>query len=623
MISKFIGAFTKGTIPLPQYQFSAKTQDFCFSSSEKIFETSHGIGCLHGQLFSQNFKEDPIGFFSRLSNVLKGSTEEIDDFHQSLDGTYFLIYFDKEKKKLFLFNNRYQTTSCYYKKNKQNNLFFSNNLFDLVDLMKSEGEVPIIHKGSVKSFLLNGFTMPDQTQIADYYKLLPCFQLTHTEDKSHLKSYADKEYFFQRKPIGNVEESINQYEKIYQTGISHFLNETKPNELGTLLSGGHDTSFTLIQASKVFSKPLHAFTVTFPGWAWDESSYAQNIAQKFGAKFHPIPFGPEDLDYIVSMVHGNQEPVVGSSLPLHKLSLEAANHVDALMGGDGGDTLWGEYYPVAEYHRIVKNLPSNFRKFFYHVAKSLRKITDWERFWELEHVSELFSKPSPYDDFMRRLCTYRHFSGDYLDELLNEEFKKSSLPLPAYQVPFTKENFQEALIYGKLYNAFYTYQSFSTYRSVEHFGTPFYLPTINKDLIRFIGELPDSWINGGTAFHRLTNNKTINRRFHKLALSKYLKREEIYNRSFDIPWYKILKPRKEVLNKLLIRLKDRNWFREESLDKLFMEFHQQPVKDYELLELKHHGYRIFTLLSLEVWATEMLQRRTVNPDRKIPLEDYL
>lgn len=619
MISEFIGHFGQDLNIKNPLAYEFRDDSFVLSSSLKIWENHDWVATLHGQVFKENFNRNPQSFFEKISLGLK---EDPNKIHQSLDGTYFIIFYFKKDKKLFLLNNRYQASTCYYTDQPNSGFCFSNNLFSLSDKLRESAPLKA-HLGSIQSFLSNGFTMTDQTQIQGIKKVLPCFRVIASKPGYVLEEFAKSEYFFDRKPIGNLEDSLKTYEEIYQKGIRQFLEETNPKEVGTLLSGGHDTSFAMIQATKVHKNPIHAFTVTFPGWAWDESEFAKNICEKSGGIFHPVEFGPSDLDYIVSMAHGNQEPVVGSSLPLHKLSLFASQKVGTLLGGDGGDTLWGEYYPVGEYHRFTKSLPLSFKKAIHQFSKTARKLTDWERFWELEHVSELFCSKNPYDDFMRRLCTYRHFKPEFLNNLLVGGFNTKELPPSAYQVPFTKNNFQEALIYGKLYNAFYTYQSFSTYRSVEHFGTPFYLPTINKDLIRFIGELPYNWLNGGTFFHRLTNNKMINRRFHKMALAKYLKREEIYNRSFDIPWYKILKPRTEVLKKLLFSLKDRGWYKEEYLDMLFNEFEQQEAKEYELLELKHHGYRIFTLLSLEVWSREVLDgRRTAQPDRKIPLEEY-
>ena len=122
----------------------------------------------------------------------------------------------------------------------------------------------------------------------------------------------------------------------------------------------------------------------------------------------------------------------------------------------------------------------------------------------------------------------------------------------------------------------------------------------------------------------MTNNKRINRLFHKRALARYLDPREIRNLSFDIPWARILLPRPRIIELLLERLVRRGWFHEPTLRSLFREFRAQRHKEHELLELKNHGYRIFTLLSLEIWATEYLDgRMTDSPEERIVLEDYL
>jgi len=456
------------------------------------------------------------------------------------------------------------------------------------------------------------------------FKILPTFRIEASE-KIQIHNHWDKEFTFNRKPFSNLESKMDEYEKIYQDGISNFLYQEKTNELGTLLSGGHDTSFTLIEASKVHNKPLHSFTATFPGWAFDEGDFAANIANKFKSTHHKVPFTPDDMDYMVSLIIANEEPVVGSSLPVHLCAKEASQHVDSMLAGDGGDTLWGEYFPVAEFHRYIHHLPLSARKIIFNITRRLRKTFDWERFWELEHVSELFSHENYYDGFLRKLCTYRHFSDEFQEKLLTPEFRlNTKFAKSSLELEFNKDNFSEMLIEGKLFNGFYTYQSFHTHRSMNHFNMELFLPTINRDFMRFITELPKDWVNGGTTFHRLTNSLSVNRRFHKKVLSRYLKKEEIYNRSFDVPWYNILRPRTDLLEKLKVRLLKRGWFNQETIESMFKEFMIQEIKDYELLELKHHGYRIFTLLSLEIWCMEFLDNKnSKNVDEKISLEDYL
>lgn len=592
-------------------------ENFSFQSEKDFYDENDYFVYLWGDILTPEINKSEkkekvlLDLFNKDRNL----------FQESIDGLYLLVIFQKSKKQLWIFNGRYLSTATYYLEDK-GDLYFSHEMKDMINVLSNQKIQTDF--SSVKTFISNGFTSTDQTQLSGIKKLLPTFNI-NTDGKINVNNHWKNEFQFKREKFQNLESHLDEYERVYQEGIRKFFKEKQPKEVGTLLSGGHDTSWVLIQASQIHDRPIHTFTATFPEWAFDESEFAKRNSEKFGAKFHTVPFLPEDLDYMVELIHANGEPVVGSSLPVHLCAKEAAKHVDVMLAGDGGDTMWGEYYPVAEYHNIVKHLPKWGQKLAHLGAKTLLSATDWERFWELEHVASLFSAEKPYDDFMRKLCTYRHFTDEFQKELFVPElFNKLEPARSSLELEFNKENFSEMLIEGKLFNGFYMYQSFHTNKSMEAYDLPLYLPTIYKPLMDFVTSLPNEWVNGGTALHRLTNNKKINRRFHKKALSRYLGPDEIYNRSFDIPWYNILRPRPELLEKLKSRLKRRGWYQEKTIDKLFNEFMGQKVKTHELLELKHHGYRIFTLLSLEIWCMEFLDKKPGSPVKgKVNLEDYL
>ncbi len=539
-----------------------------------------------------------------------------DDFTRFCDGLFLLIIHDKRQDKVIIANNRYQTSTLYYSCG-EDKVFFSSSLRTLVDTFI---ENPKPHLGSIKSFISTGFTIPDQVQIEGVRKLLPTFRIVVADGVFKLFHHWDSEFTFERRNKIDLEVEINRYEEIYRRGLSDYFEAYKTDELGCLLSGGNDTSFALIQASKVHQKKIHTFTTTFPDWMWSEEDFARNISNKFNTHFHAIPFKPEDVDLILEVIKATEEPVVSVTIPMMKMAKHASKYVDTIIGGDGGDTLWGEYYPVEEFQKYVRYLPLWARKLIHQVAKTGISLTDWERFWELEHVSSLFATKNYCDDFLRRLCTYRHFNDTLVNELFIPSFQEITMPRSVKEIEFNDENFHRALIEGKLFNGFYTYMSFFTHKEMESQKLKLYFPTINKELMDFITTLPKEWINGGTTFQRLTNHKSINRRFHKRALARYLKSEEIYNRSFDIPWYLILKPRKKLLHLLLNKLKNRGWFRDQTLDRIFFEFENQTAKDYELLELKHHGYRIYTLLALEVWAMMFIDGKFSGG---MTLEEYL
>ncbi|TNE97791.1 MAG: hypothetical protein EP326_10875 [Deltaproteobacteria bacterium] len=583
----------------------------------------HSIGdleiCIKGHITriqGQKFKSESL-----LANLHDLYLQSGFLFQSQLEGLFLILIKDKTKSTFSIHNNPYQACNLYWYANDA--LVFSSSLHELIEMLPGSATP---HIGSILNFVSNGFTSCEQTQIEGVSKLLPSFSLIFGKSGVELQNHWHQEFDFKRREkLDNIENEIDYYETIYRNGIKDFLEQKNCKELGTLLSGGHDTSFALIQAGKVHDKPLHAFTATFPGWAFDESTYARNICNKFNHIHHEVPFLPDDLDNMVGLIRANDEPVVGSSLPVHRCAEEAKQYVDTMLAGDGGDTLWGEYYPVEEIHRYIGNLSNGSRHILWKISKLLRDLTDWERFWELEHVLELFDHERPYHDFLRRLCTYRHYRTDDLYKIFNQDFVNGTKPeIGKWTLEFNKDNFADMLVEAKLFNGFYMYQSFHTTKSMNHFGLDLYLPTINREVMQFITRLPKQWINGGTTLHRLTNNKSINRKFHKHALARYLDREEIYNRSFDIPWYNILRPRKHMIEKLEIALAKRGWFNKNEISSIFKEFLSQNVKEHELLELKHHGYRIFTLLSLEIWAREYIDgKRTANPDEKILLEDYL
>ncbi len=542
-------------------------------------------------------------------------------FVEDLEGLYFVFLWDRGRDLFLLVNNPYQTTTAYFHAGAER-LLFARHLTDIARNLPGGVQVDL---RAVKSYLANGFNMSDWTTARGIRKLQPTFRVRVERGEVTLRNHWERELSSERTPFKDLQAHLDQYEAIYRKGMSDYLDQRRPTELGCLMSGGHDTSFAFLQGSQVFHKPLHAFTATFPGWNFNEEGPSRAICEKFGGTFHPVPFLPGDLDYMVSMIRALEEPMASSALPIHLVMKEAANHVDLMMGGDGGDTLWGEYYPVAEYNRWARHLPVGVRRLIHGATRAVLRVADWERFWELEHVASLFTLDDSYADFLRRLCTYRHFRDDLLSRLMDPEiYRENPYARNIVDVPHGPETLFEDLIASKMFNGFYPYMSFYTTKSSEYYGMDLYLPTVHRDVIRFITSLPLEWVNGGTTFHRLTNNKRINRRFHKAALARYLDPGEIRNLSFDIPWSRILLPRPAVLERLLARLIRRGWFNEKELRRLFQEFRSQQVNEYELLELKNHGYRIFTLLSLEIWCTEYLDgRMTEAPDDRISLEDYL
>jgi asparagine synthase (glutamine-hydrolysing) len=65
--------------------------------------------------------------------------------------------------------------------------------------------------------------------------------------------------------------------------------------VGVYLSGGLDSCSVLGLTARHHPGQVKAFTLTFEDAAYDEGPIAQEMAQKAGAEFHPIPIRQRDL----------------------------------------------------------------------------------------------------------------------------------------------------------------------------------------------------------------------------------------------------------------------------------------------------------------------------------------
>jgi asparagine synthase (glutamine-hydrolysing) len=135
--------------------------------------------------------------------------------------------------------------------------------------------------------------------------------------------------------------------------------------VGAFLSGGLDSTLVLALArTHAASTPMPTFTIGLPYGAFDEAPYARLVAERYGTEHHEQVTAPSLVRHLPDLIHHLDEPSDPLSVCSFLISRMASRHVKVVLGGDGGDELFGGYdrYHGNLYAGYYAVLPSGLRR---------------------------------------------------------------------------------------------------------------------------------------------------------------------------------------------------------------------------------------------------------------------
>lgn len=141
-------------------------------------------------------------------------------------------------------------------------------------------------------------------------------------------------------------------------------------EIGSLLSGGVDSTLVTAYANQYSSKPIKTFSVQY-GNIINELPFALQASKTIGTEHYSLNAGGVDLMELKNVIAYFDEPHADSSdFPQHLVSKLAASKVKVALSGDGADELfmgygWYQKYwhtPRYKFDRIFGNPYSVYKK---------------------------------------------------------------------------------------------------------------------------------------------------------------------------------------------------------------------------------------------------------------------
>jgi asparagine synthase (glutamine-hydrolysing) len=135
--------------------------------------------------------------------------------------------------------------------------------------------------------------------------------------------------------------------------------------VGIFLSGGMDSSLIAESAARQ-GRLARAYCLDFDEAGFSEWPRAERVARSLGIPLERVRFGPDSVRDFMRLVEHADDPLADSSaLAVWTLSREAALTSKVVVGGDGGDELFGGYltYQASLLHaRLSRGLPAPLRR---------------------------------------------------------------------------------------------------------------------------------------------------------------------------------------------------------------------------------------------------------------------
>jgi asparagine synthase (glutamine-hydrolysing) len=265
-----------------------------------------------------------------------------------LRGMFAFALWDGER--FFAARDRFGIKPFYYAV-VDGTLYFASEMKAILPLLPEIGTDP----DALAEYMTFQYTIGEKTLFKQVHQLLPGHALTVAGGEVNVFRYWDVHYEidWDHTPrwFGNeMRDRLTDSVKVH-------LRSDVP--VGAYISGGIDSSLIGIMAAREEASGrigFHGKFTQFPGY--DESPYAEAACKQGGIDLHQIEITAQDFrDNIGKVIYHLDTPVAGpGSFPQYMVSELAARHVKVVLGGQGGDEIFGGYarYLIAYLEQAIK-----------------------------------------------------------------------------------------------------------------------------------------------------------------------------------------------------------------------------------------------------------------------------
>ncbi|HTT13504.1 MAG TPA: XrtA/PEP-CTERM system amidotransferase [Burkholderiaceae bacterium] len=291
-------------------------------------------------------------------------------------GMFAFALWDRNRETLFLARDRLGVKPLYYAELPDGHLLFGSELKSMLAHGKLACDVDPF---AVEEYFALGYVPEPRTIFKSAKKLSPGHTLSVRRGAPVPEpvEYWDVTFTLDNR-LSEKEARAQLRERLAESVKLRMISEVP---LGAFLSGGVDSSAVVATMAGLSASAVNTCSISFSDPAFDESRYAQMVAERYRTRHFVDRVESDDFDLIDTLAGLYDEPYADSSaIPTYRVCQLARGHVTVALSGDGGDESFGGYRRYRLHlmeERMRRPLPLSVRRPVFGLLGRAYPKADW------------------------------------------------------------------------------------------------------------------------------------------------------------------------------------------------------------------------------------------------------
>src|SRR5919107_232929 len=252
-----------------------------------------------------------------------------------LRGMFAFAIWDRNNRKLLIARDHFGQKPLFYTEQGGALTFGS----EIKALLADDPSLAELSPRALDQYLTMRFVQPPETFFARVRALPPAHYMVWENGETRIQRYCSLTYgpkwtYSEAETLDRIDELLAETVKL------HLLSDVP---VGAFLSGGLDSTLIASYAARTLGSELRTFSMGIPYRDLNELPAAAAVAARYGTQHYAEEVTPSVVEDLPRLVSALDEPADPLSICLLHLARMTARHVKVVLGGDGGDELFGGY----------------------------------------------------------------------------------------------------------------------------------------------------------------------------------------------------------------------------------------------------------------------------------------